>query len=432
MTTTTSRRSSNSTKNVKTSKRKNSEFVVKEDDEEKGNIELPTKTLSKNHRSKNRRKSISFREQQQHRGRRQTTEPRIRRSIDDDDADESLEEVSLNDFPGAIPVRGMGRSGMGLPTNADDGTVTYAMGGSSNRRHGVDAEEVNDGQNLVNPSIIEAERVEDLGVVVDEALQNAFRERDRRVPVVAATAVKDGEASSRIHFCSTYKKRTLWILLGLVLIAIILGLVIGLTQNPADELVIPTLSNDSLEANEQETAEPTLSSLDWCPSGETRYSTSENYNTGTQDDTTESIISGLDDIEKIIGIEVYSAPHGEYAFLDSVVNKMTVTYRLSEGQNNVTLTRGGSGYNEVLRGILKIPDGVYLSKVIIWRNPSWKVVDAMIFCLSDDSCFGPWGGSVRMKEEVLHMGSSVIKAFFGEVRFWIVALGCYYETCLNR
>ena len=197
-----------------------------------------------------------------------------------------------------------------------------------------------------------------------------------------------------------------------------------LTQMPVKET---TPTAPTLDPTEVKTSPPTLAPIDWCPSGVTTTSISDNYHVGTEDDTTEPIIGGLDNIDKIIRIEVFRAKYFWYGMQDDVVTKIRVTYRLKDEQE-VALTRG-EHEKENPQGTLEIPEGVYLTSVNLSRNKNSRVIDYVVFCLSDNSCHGPWGGDKQNTLENLSQENGVIKSFFGDVVDWVYTLGCYYEVC---
>eukprot|EP00546_Thalassionema_frauenfeldii_P005933 CAMPEP_0178915148 /NCGR_PEP_ID=MMETSP0786-20121207/11853_1 /TAXON_ID=186022 /ORGANISM="Thalassionema frauenfeldii, Strain CCMP 1798" /LENGTH=430 /DNA_ID=CAMNT_0020588201 /DNA_START=53 /DNA_END=1345 /DNA_ORIENTATION=- len=167
--------------------------------------------------------------------------------------------------------------------------------------------------------------------------------------------------------------------------------------------------------------------LDWCPSGITSISRSDNYNVKTEDDGDDPLIGSLDKIDKIIRIEVFRAKYFWYG-MDYVVSKIRVAYRLKDGRE-VALTRGKHSDTTPFK-TLEIPDGVYLTSANVMTNHDINVIDWVSFCLSDNSCYGPWGGPRRNDLEALGHDNGVIKCFFGDVGAdWVTTLGCYYEIC---
>jgi hypothetical protein len=124
---------------------------------------------------------------------------------------------------------------------------------------------------------------------------------------------------------------------------------------------------------------------------------------------------GLDRIDKIEKIQIYA---GSY-FFNTVVTKIVVTYRMKVGEPK-TIERGNGGS---LVGTVFIGEGVYLTRINMLVG---KYVDYVELCLSDEECFGPWGGKTDLSfNQFLLEDRSVIK---GESLLGLLAYVCTVST----
>jgi hypothetical protein len=141
--------------------------------------------------------------------------------------------------------------------------------------------------------------------------------------------------------------------------------------------------------------------------------TSMSGNYATPDDAIRA--EGLDRIDKIEKIQIYA---GSY-FFNTVVTKIVVTYRMKVGEPK-TIERGNGGS---LVGTVFIGEGVYLTRINMLVG---KYVDYVELCLSDEECFGPWGGKTDLSfNQFLLEDRSVIK---GESLLGLLAYVCTVST----